>query len=273
MDNLIVKPVDVLGSSIMAAQDEKGRIFAGVNYFCNALGMTKGQRDKQVQKVQKDEVLKQGCFRLEAGVFDPSNEAITLRIDFIPLWLAKIVITDKTKQENPELADKLLEYQLKAKDILAAAFMPKQENPGNVHGQIKLLAQGTAELYEKVDKVDSKVDALDKKLQDELMNLPILGVEENKIEKATRQRGTEVLGGKQSNAYNDKSLRGKLYWDLHIQLRREFGVSTYKAIKRNQTDLALKFLVEYRPPLYLQEQIEQANAQQSLDFEEGGGST
>lgn len=112
MDNLIVKPVDVLGSSIMAAQDEKGRIFAGVNYFCNALGMTKGQRDKQVQKVQKDEVLKQGCFRLEAGVFDPSNEAITLRIDFIPLWLAKIVITDKTKQENPDLADKLLDLSL-----------------------------------------------------------------------------------------------------------------------------------------------------------------
>lgn len=126
MNNLIVKPVDVLGSSIMAAQDEKGRIFAGVNYFCNALGMTKGQRDKQVQKVQKDEVLKQGCFRLEAGVFDPSNEAITLRIDFIPLWLAKIVITDKTKHENTELADKLLEYQLKARDILAA-FLQKQE--------------------------------------------------------------------------------------------------------------------------------------------------
>lgn len=60
MDNLIVKSVDILGSSIMATQDEKGRIFAEVNYFCNALGITKGQRDKQVQKVQKDEVLKQG---------------------------------------------------------------------------------------------------------------------------------------------------------------------------------------------------------------------
>lgn len=71
---------------------------------------------------------------MEAGVFDPANEAITLRIDFIPLWLAKIVITDKTKQDNPELAEKLLQYQLKAKDILADAFLPNQQTePANVN--------------------------------------------------------------------------------------------------------------------------------------------
>lgn len=127
MQGLTVKGVDLMGDTVMAAQDREGNIWAGVNYFCNALGMSKGQRDKQVQKVQKDEVLKQGCFRLEAGVFDPANEAIALRIDFIPLWLAKIVIIDKTKQENPGLAEKLLQYQLKAKDILADAFLPNRQ--------------------------------------------------------------------------------------------------------------------------------------------------
>lgn len=131
MEGLTVKGVDLIGDMIMATQDKDGNIWAGVNYFCNALGMSKGQRDKQVQK---DEVLKQWCFRLEAGVFDPANETITLRIDFIPLWLAKIVITDKTKQDNPELAEKLLQYQLKAKDILADAFLPKTHTePANVN--------------------------------------------------------------------------------------------------------------------------------------------
>lgn len=61
MDNLIVKPVDVLGSSIMAAQDKEGSVFAGVSYFCNALGMTRGQKNRQVRNVQKDETLKKGC--------------------------------------------------------------------------------------------------------------------------------------------------------------------------------------------------------------------
>lgn len=39
------------------------------------------------------------------------------------MWLAKITISKKMEKEHPELADKLLEYQLKAKDILAAAFL------------------------------------------------------------------------------------------------------------------------------------------------------
>lgn len=262
MDDLIVKPVDVLGSSIMAAQDKEGRIFAGVNYFCNALGMTKGQRDKQVQKVQKDEVLKQGCFRLEAGIFDPSNEAITLRIDFIPLWLAKIVITDKTKQENPELADKLLEYQLKAKDILAEAFMPKQTMPQTTDGKIALLAQGHMELKAEVDSIREDLEALK-------MDLPILPIEADKITEAVRKKGVAVLGGKRSNAYNNRGLRQKLYNNLYANLKYNFGVKSYKSIKRSQCDKAIEIIQKYEPPFFLAQQIESVNAQQSLGLEGG----
>ena len=262
MDNLIVKPVDVLGSSIMAAQDEKGRIFAGVNYFCNALGMTKGQRDKQVQKVQKDEVLKQGCFRLEAGVFDPSNEAITLRIDFIPLWLAKIVITDKTKQENPDLADKLLDYQLKAKDILAKAFLPKQDPPTSVAGQIQLLAQGNVELNKRVDDIQADLQSLK-------MDLPILPIEADRITNAVKAKGVSVMGGKESNAYRNRSIVNKVYRDIYRQIYRNFEVSTYKALKRNQCDMVIEIVGKYELPVVLKDQIEQCNAQQKLNLEGG----
>lgn len=131
MNDLVVKNVDLFGDSIMAAMDKEGNIYAGVNYFCNALGMTKGQRDRQVRNVQKDKALKKGCAKFGAGVFDTSNESVALKIDFIPLWLAKISITDEMEKEHPDLADKLLQYQLKAKDILAAAFLPKYENQTN----------------------------------------------------------------------------------------------------------------------------------------------
>lgn len=127
MDDLMIKNVDVFGDSIMAVKDKDGNIWAGVSYFCRALGMDKKQKDNQVERVQQDDVLKRGAGKFPAGVFDPANEAVALRIDFIPIWLAKISITDKTKQENPDLADKLLEYQLKAKDILAAAFLLHKE--------------------------------------------------------------------------------------------------------------------------------------------------
>ena len=76
-----------------------------------------------MQNVQTDEVLQRGATKLEAGVFDPNNETVALRIDFVPIWLTKINVNRKTKKENPDLAEKLLNYQLKAKDILADAFL------------------------------------------------------------------------------------------------------------------------------------------------------
>lgn len=138
MQEMITKSVDVLGDAIMATKDADGIIWAGVSYFCNALGMTRGQKNRQIKNAQDDDTLKRGCTKLGAGVLDAGNETIALRLDFIPLWLAKISITDKTKKENPNMAKKLLDYQLKAKDILAEAFLPKQELPTSVAGQIQL---------------------------------------------------------------------------------------------------------------------------------------
>lgn len=133
MNDLIVKSVDLFGDSVMAAKDKDGNIWAGVNYFCNALGMSRGQRDRQVRNVQKDRALKNGCAKFGAGVFDANNESVALKIDFVPLWLAKISITDEMEKVHPELADKLLQYQLKAKDVLAAAFLPQTaQYPGDM---------------------------------------------------------------------------------------------------------------------------------------------
>lgn len=266
MDNIQVKPVDVLGSSIMAAKDEKGNIFAGVNYFCNALGMSKGQRDKQVQKVQKDEVLKQGCFRLEAGVFDPANESIALRIDFIPIWLAKIIITEKTKKENPDLADKLLNYQLKAKDILAAAFLPKQSGEsGDLRKQIQVIAKGTDELYQRVDAVDGKVDEVKAEIESLRDELPLFPSEADKIKDTVNKRVVFLLGGKESNAYKDDGLRRKVFINCYQNLKGNFEVGKYTEIKRKYRHEAQKIAEKYEPPFFLAEQIENANAQQRLD--------
>ena len=134
MNDLVVKSVDLFGDSVMAARDKEVTIWAGINFFCRGLGMSKRQRDFQVEKVKADKVLSRGCTLLRAGVFDPANEAYALRLDFVPIWLAKITITDKMQKENPGLAEKLLNYQLKAKDILADAFLPNQQTePANVN--------------------------------------------------------------------------------------------------------------------------------------------
>lgn len=129
--------------------------------------------------------------------------------------------------------------------------------PQTASEMIQLLAQGSVELSQKIDDVN-------KDLQDFKQDMPILGVEESKITSAVRRKGVQCLGGKESEAYKDNSLRGKVYADIYGQLKREFGVATYKAIKRNQCDQAVAVIECYQLPIVLEEAINDCNAQMSL---------
>lgn len=269
MQEMITKSVDVLGDAIMATKDADGIIWAGVSYFCKALGMNKGQKDRQTTNVQKDETLKRGCRKFAAGVFDSANEAVGMRIDFIPLWLAKINITKTMLTEHPDLADKLLDYQLKAKDILAEAFLPKQEPPTSVAGQIQLLAQGNVELNKRVDEVTEEVKSVREDLAKFKADVPAFNADTKDIQNALRKKAIEVLGGRESIAYNDNSVRGYAFADIQIELRRQFGIKRYDQIKHKDVAVALKIIEEYKPPIHIKDKIEMANAQQNLNLKGG----
>lgn len=125
MNGLAVKDVQFNGVTLRAAQDAENIIWVGVAWVCNGLGLNKNQKDRQVKNIQNDELLVRGCVKFDAGVFDDNNETLALQLDYLPAWLFKIKITPKMKRDTPELADRLFTYQLKAKDVLAAAFLNK----------------------------------------------------------------------------------------------------------------------------------------------------
>lgn len=129
--------------------------------------------------------------------------------------------------------------------------------PMTTDQKIQLLAQGNVELTERIDKVD-------KDLQEFKADMPLLALECQRITRAKNQKVVPLMGGKSAPAYKNKSLMHKVYSDVDAQLRREFGVNTYKAIKRNQCDLAVKIIEEYVLPMYLKEEIDAENAQMCL---------
>ena len=129
--------------------------------------------------------------------------------------------------------------------------------PMTTDQKIQLLAQGNVELTEKIDKVD-------KDLQEFKADMPLLALECQRITRAKNQKVVPLMGGKSAPAYKNKSLMHKVYSDVDAQLRREFGVNTYKAIKRNQCDLAVKIIEDYVLPMYLKEEIDAENAQMCL---------
>lgn len=167
-----IKTVPFMGQKLMAAKSEDGTIFAGVSYICNGMGLSKSQKDAQIQNIQKDDVLSRGCLKFQAGVFDPNNTTLALKLDYLPLWLAKISITPTMKAENPQLAERLVQYQLKAKDALAAAFLPKRPNTMaeqllaqaqflvEQERRLKALEASSAETSQKMDTVRDALDTM-----------------------------------------------------------------------------------------------------------------
>lgn len=131
MSDLTVKEVDLFGDTVIAAQDKNGVIWAGVRWICNGLGLLEGQIKYERKKIQEDMVLCQGTKFHPLGRGNSDSEVLCLQLDYIPLWLAKISITPKMKENNPELVEKLIKYQLNAKDVLAEAFLPEGYNKSN----------------------------------------------------------------------------------------------------------------------------------------------
>ena len=121
---LSVKAVPFMGDELMAAKDEKtGKIYAGVSYICKGIGLTEKQKDNEVNKIQKDLVLQKGAKKLPLKFEGQVRNIQCIDNEFIPLWLAKISITPTMQREHPEVADKLVQYQLKAQKVLADAFL------------------------------------------------------------------------------------------------------------------------------------------------------
>lgn len=131
------------------------------------------------------------------------------------------------------------------------------QKPMTTDQKIQLLAQGNVELTEKIEKVNDD-------LQEFKKDMPLLALECQKITRAKNQKVVPLMGGKSAPAYKNKSLMHKVYGDIDSQLRREFGVNTYKAIKRNQCDLAIRIIESYKLPMFLQKEIDAENAQMRL---------
>ena len=126
MNDLEVKSVPFMGAELMAAKDEDGTIWAGVRWMCDGIGLTKGQMQNERARIHADAVLSQGERNLVLPSKGGNQSTLCLKLDFVPLWLAKINITPAMQADTPELAKRLEAYQLKAKDVLAAAFIEKK---------------------------------------------------------------------------------------------------------------------------------------------------
>ena len=143
MNELEVRKVPFMGTELMAARDNNGQIWAGVRWMCSGIGLSKAQSKTQVEKINEDTVLSKGVGNFRLPTNGGMQDSFCLKLDYVPLWLAKIAITPRMERETPELAARLEQYQLKAKDVLAAAFLPQSKQQSTTPAPVEQRALTT----------------------------------------------------------------------------------------------------------------------------------
>lgn len=106
--------------------------------------------------------------------------------------------------------------------------------------------------------VNDKVEALEK-------DMPLFKAECDELQDLVHKVGVRYLGGKKSKAYNDASLRGRVYADIQHQLKREFGVNKYAWIKHSQFIKAKEIISNYTLPIVLEDEITLFNNQLEME--------
>ena len=120
--NDLVKEVEFQGEKILSVI-ENGKIYVSVKSVCENLGMSRGRINNQISKIQNDELLKLALKFVQADSGFGIKDTLMIELDYLPAWLFKI----NPARFDESLKRKLIIYQLKAKDVLAEAFLGKRE--------------------------------------------------------------------------------------------------------------------------------------------------
>ena len=117
---------------------------------------------------------------------------------------------------------------------------------------------------EKIVKIENRMDKLE-------YDIPLYGPEADEICAHVKRRAVYLLGGKKSEAYKDRAIRDKLFKAIYKQMKIDFDIydmdgspKSYKNMKRKYLSMAHEMIDAYEPPYYLQEMIDNANAQETL---------
>ena len=144
-------------------------------------------------------------------------------------------------------------------------FSEMEEVIKNPYANMSKELQAIFVIDKKQQQIEQNVNEVKQDLKNFKDNAPLFNIECDTLQKALRGKVIKELGGKNSLAYKDKSIRTKIYIDAQNQLKREFAVQSYKAIKRCQLEDALETINTYKVPTVYKDLIDAVNRQILLE--------
>jgi len=231
------KLVDFNGTEIMAIQTNDKKIFAGVKSICQGLKL---DPRRQKEKLQSHLTLSKGVATLTLPTNGGMQETLVIDIDFLPLWLASI----NPALVSEEVRENLLDFQLKAKDVLASAFIKKENvTPLSKDQALVTVLRTTADLVEKQDSIIKEqheirklVSQIDNKVEEQIT---LDHGEQRRIQKCVATRVYELA--------DDRETRSKLFRELYREIKDRFAVASYRDLKRRDLFQAICYIENWIP--------------------------
>lgn len=238
--------VPFAGADILAAKTAEGKIYASIKWVCKGIGLSKGQADRQTRNIPTDLVLSRGAANLRIPTNGGMQEVLCIELDYLPLWLAKISITPKMQEETPWVANRLIEYQLKAKDVLAEAFLPKQR-PLSQAEMFMQAAQQMLMMEKKMEVIKQRTDMIEQNQQNITDILSLNAGTWRKKLNTVLNRMADVRGGLDQyqavrrESYELLEQRGKCKLDIRVNNRKKdaaaVGISKTKVQNISKLDV------------------------------------
>ncbi|MNB71343.1 ORF6C domain protein [compost metagenome] len=230
------KLVPFNGAELLGVKANDGQVYVGVRWVCEGIGLTEDQTKNERKKIQTEIVLRQGGLNLTLPTNGGLQDVLVIELDFLPLWLAKISITPNMQENQPNVAQKLIQYQLKAKDVLAAAFLPQASfNPFSIEDAVIASMQQIKQV--KADVAETRQEVSDiKRVVDSEVWLTESQKAEIKGHVMSRIAGLKRLGYETAH-----------YQGLYNALNTHFGVGKYDKIPRKDFAVACDFVRGWFP--------------------------
>lgn len=267
MNDLVVKKVPFYGAELLAVQErDSGKIYAGINLILRDLGFDERQIEYRRNKWSSDKSISKGVQKFSyPSASRGMQEAYCIDIMKLPLALAKLEITPKMEKEMPELAEKLEEYQDRCADVLAAAFLQKEDQRRRLTPEEMMRIQlgMLDEQGERLGGVEIRVDKLEN-------TMTIDYGQQQELQALAKSVAVGAVGGKKARAYSyqytqdDENVRApKMYGMVISRLWHDyqdyFGVNSYKNTPTVRFDEALEYINGWAPPTNMQLEIGKIN--------------
>jgi len=249
-----IKEVPFNGETLLGVKTEDGSVWLAVKKTCLDIGLSEGQARKQVENIQSEKLLKLNCRQIaivqKEGSRDVKREQLFIKEDVVTLWLAKITLTDKMENEQPEAYDKLVNYQMRAANVLHKAFYETEEQKESLHyslgleGQIMEMKEIQKTQTVQINRMEDIIDKQIEMLSSVMDNMTLSTRQQQKIYKAGKDRISALLGGAHSMEYKENA---KSYFiNMWNGLKSLYGCASYKDLNPKYFDVAFDYVSEWK---------------------------